>query len=372
MTHIDRETAFVAAAPLSTSGPSLIVQAHDLRRAVGFVAKVIERRNTIPVLSTMRLRASGGTLRVDGTDLDMQVTMQVPAQGGDFAATLPPRWLADLLRHLDPQTAVTLSRAADILTIQADGMTARLRELSPVADWPNLSCLDADSTPTIMDAKNLRQALAVTTPCVSTEETRYYLNGIFLHSVGGNLVAVGTDGHRLARYLTGQSWPHPDAILPRKAANILARALATDEAITVTSGERRLAVIGAGWELRTKCIDGTFPNYTKIIPSRNITARVTLTHAALQRLPGDKDHQYLRIDTQDGRMSVADALIGSEVSLPAQTSGEAMKIAFNTRYLRDFTRTSKTIRLDLSGPRDPASVYDDDPRTLRILMPAAV
>lgn len=376
MTRAQPATAFAALPQTAAPDADCTVQACDLRRAVAFAALAVERRNAVPVLGTLRLRCAGGVLSVEGTDLDLQARMTALATGGDFAAALPPRFLADLLRAADPQAEVTLSRRADIITIAADGMTARLCEMSPVADWPELGPgkVIGDTQSAVVhgfDAAALRDALDATIDCVSTEETRFYLSGVFLHARAGKLVAVASDGHRLARHQSLEDWAHPDAILPIKAARILLRALyRAAGGVTVASLNRQMIFAGPGWELRTKTVDGDFPDTQRVIPSAAPIASVTLSAGALARLPSDRNHRYVTFDGAAGTMSTADTLIGSEVSLPVQMSGAPMAIAFNAGYLRGFLRRAGLIRIDLTGPRDAAVILSADPRNLFVLMPA--
>lgn len=378
MTRAQPAAAFAPPAQTAAPDAGCTVQAGDLRRAAAFAARAVHRRNILPVLGMLRLRCLGGVLSVEGTDLDLQARMTAPARGGDFAAALPPRFLADLLRAADPQAEVTLSRRADIITIAADGMTARLREMVPVADWPELGPgqVIGDTQSAVVhavDAAALRDALDATIDCVRAEETRYHLSGVFLHARAGKLVAVATDGHRLARHQSLEDWAHPDAILPLEAARILLRALyRAAGGVTVASLNRQMIFAGPGWELRTKTVDADFPGYERVIPSAAPIASVTLSAGALARLPSDKNHRFVTFDGAAGTMSTADTLIGSEVSLPVQMSGAPMAIKFNAGYLRGFLRRAGLIRIDLTGPGDAAAILSADPRNLFLLMPAAL
>lgn len=364
---------------------SITCHATELKRALAFAMQPVERRNMIPVLGTVRITGNAEAIEVRGTDLDIEcaATAEVISATGAIDMTMPPRLLADLLRWAEGE--VTISREKDLITIRVDDVEATVRELSPVADWPAMIATVGNDIE-ISEAR-LHKALTATIACISTEETRYYLNGVFLHDKDG-LRAVATDGHRMAVYDTGETWPFQGMIVPRKTVAILHRAMKagsnrtirvkaapdpknSDATLAPKHPTNRIEVKGDGWTIVSKTIDGTFPDYTRVIPqpSQNITA--VLTDAALRRFPkpGERS-RAVKIDPTTGRMSWKN-YDGIEVSMPVQATGDR-EIGFNMGYLIAFAQRAGTIRLETQGPNDPARVLTDDPALIQVLMPMRV
>ncbi|MGX9855809.1 DNA polymerase III subunit beta [Limimaricola variabilis] len=381
----------------AAAAETVCVAADDLRRSLAFVRKVIERRNTIPVLNMIRLDAQGKALTLRGTDLDIECEVELEASAnGQLSCLLMPGLLADLVRYAEGP--VTIGKEGEIVTISADDVTAEVRALCPPEDWPDFMDKRDLGAPATIGEGALHKALSTTLPCVSTEETRYYLNGVYLHDAGEGLVAVATDGHRLARYETGEDWGLDGAILPRKTARAVLDRLradgngsvsvrpasskrsgrlpvgfgapkpATDESSTFLS---HLVFEGQGWAVRSKIIDGTFPNYSRVIPKRTGKISATVTAAALKRFPrGSERTRALQIDPDGGRMTMKGVLENATISMPIQGTGPAM--GCNLNYLLGFAQRAGTIRIEGNSPNDPFHILTDDPRLTQILMPMRV
>lgn len=361
---------------------SFTCHATALRRALAFAAQPVERRNTIPVLGMVRITASASGIEVRGTDLDIEcrVTAEVIEATGKTDTTIEPKFLNGLLRWAEGE--VTISREKDLITIKVDDVVAVVRELCPADDFP-VMIPPQDYSATISEAR-LYKALTSTIACISTEEARYYLNGVFLHDKDG-LRAVSTDGRRMAIYDAGEPWPFDGMIVPRKTAAILQRAMKpgsngtiavksspdpknSDATLAPKHPANRVEFSGDGWTITSKTIDGTFPDYTRVIPqpSQNITA--VISAAALRRFPPTTERsRAIQIDPTTGKMTYRN-YDGTEVSMPVQAKGEK-PVGFNLGYLKSFVDRAGTIRLETAGACDPARVLTDDPALLQILMP---
>lgn len=362
------------------SDPSFTCLVSDLRRALAFAMQPIKRRNRIPVLGNVRLTASVRGIDLRGTDLDLEcaASADVLDASGQLDTTLDPRFLADLLRHADGRISVT--RDGDILAITLGDMQARLREIIPAVDFPDMKRPGTVAEPFAAGA--MHKAMTRTLPCVSFEETRYYLNGVYLHDASG-LRAVATDGRRMAIYDTDERWPFGDMIVPRTSVGIIARALAAvgNKPVTVASEPPEhssssamtiLELCSGDWRITTKTIDGRFPDYTRITPDFEATGTATISAAALQRFPrgrGDMS-QAIKLDMANGTMSWREPGTG-EVSMPMQSTGD-VEIGFNLKYLNGFARQSGVIRIEVKTSADPARVLTDDPALTQILMPMQV
>lgn len=352
------------------------VDVPEFRAALKKVMLCHERRNTIPILSMVRITAADGKLTLCITDLDFELTSTIGAEtAGVTDTTANPKALAQLLKYATG--AVTITQDGGKFSLSDGEVTATWQEVRPSSDWPDMQ-FSGGSTASVSGAALFR-ALDKVRVCISTEETRYYLNGAYLESKDGKLRSVATDGHRIAIYDAGEAWQFESAIMPTKAVSMLCALIGSrsNGSVSVsqdTSGNAPLfSFSGDGWMLRAKTIDGKYPNYSKVIPEPNDTIRFTGSADALRRFPSPvgffAESRCIKIDAENGVMSQRDH-DGMTVSLPV--SGRGPAIGFNIRYLMDFARKFGAMRLESKGPMDPARVITDDPALLLVLMPMKV
>jgi DNA polymerase-3 subunit beta len=217
------------------------VERAALLKALGHVHRVVERRNTIPILSNVLLRADEGSLRLKATDLDIEVTETIPADITEAGSTTVPAYMIyDIVRKLPDGAQVSLEMTPDMGQMQIrSGRSRFMLQALPESDFPDLAAGDLPHRFTL-PAADLKRLIEKTQFAISTEETRYYLNGIYLHTIdaGGAIVmrAVATDGHRLARVeipAPNGSEGMPGVIIPRKAVAEIVK-LVEDGSETVT------------------------------------------------------------------------------------------------------------------------------------------
>ncbi len=249
-----------------------------LLKSLGHVHRVVERRNTIPILSNVLLRADGQSLLLKATDLDLEVTERLAADVGQKGATtLPAHILYDIVRKLPDGAQVTLEATGETgqLTLRSGRSRFSLQAL-PDSDFPDLAAGEF-SHDFKLAASDLKRLIDKTQFAISNEETRYYLNGIFLHAieVEGHLMlrAVATDGHRLARVeipAPAGAAGMPGVIVPRKAVAEVQK-LIEDPAleVRVEISPAKIRFTFGDVVLTSKLIDGTFPDYARVIPSGN-------------------------------------------------------------------------------------------------------
>ena len=254
------------------------IERATLLRCLSHVQSVVERRNTIPILSNVLIEASGdGTVKVMATDLDLQVVESLGAVSVDTpgAITVSAHLLFDIARKLPEGSQVSLETADNRMTVKAGRSRFSLPTL-PRDDFPVI--VEGDlPTSFELPAATLAQLIDRTRFAISTEETRYYLNGIFIHVSDEELKAAATDGHRLARYTIPRpdgADGMPDVIVPRKCVaelrKLLEEALDTNVLIDLSASKIRFTLGGEnGVVLTSKLIDGTFPDYTRVIPTGN-------------------------------------------------------------------------------------------------------
>jgi DNA polymerase-3 subunit beta len=363
--------------PITT--PATSIPASELRRVLPILTRVVERRSTIPVLHTIRLTATAGadTLRLIATDLDIEIKARIETitdQDVDLCIPAP---------------VFHMARDGDTLHLACGEIAARMRLGAPPEDFPMMACPGLDDAPGItLSESALHRLLRLARHCVSTKETRYYLKGVFLtsHPERGTLRAVATDGHRLAMIDDDTALPEgwPSMIVPRRAADILL-AMTNPQGnaeVTLQATDTRLRAVRDGMTVTTKLIDGTFPDYTRVIPKAEATCRATLNRAGIARLDrayravaGKTMGRAAKLDPEAGQMIMTGP--DARVTAPLTIDGDHA-IGFNAAYLSEQTRITPTIRIRWANGSDPAIIeavdeMDHPERDARwILMPMRV
>jgi len=361
-------------------------------RSLNHVQSVVERRNTIPILSNVLIRAGRGSLKLTATDLDIEVVETLDAEvAREGAATAPAHIIYDIVRKLPDGTQLELEQAGEDgrLSLIAGRSRFALQSLPP-QDFPDLAAGEASHT-FRMGAGELKTLIEKTRFAISTEETRYYLNGIYLHEVtaGGQalLRAVATDGHRLAQVQYGRpdgAKGMPGIIVPRKTVLELTKLVETadgDVEVSLSSAKIRFAIDGL--VLTSKLIDGTFPDYERVIPRTNdktLSVDTRLFTQAVDRVSTVSSEKgravKLNIAAEKVTLTVNNPESGSaEEEVPATYSSSALDIGFNSRYLLDIVGQFKgeTANFALADAGSPTVIRDaGDESALYVLMPMRV
>lgn len=351
---------------------------------VGLLAKLtgaVEKRNTIPVLAHVALYADGDTLTGRATNLDIEVSASVPAtvlQPGSLTA--PASMLAALASKFANGALISIDETKSGLKLSAGKTKFELPTL-PIDDFPVMASAEYDAEFT-MPAFELHRVLDLTAKCQSTEETRYYLNGTYLHRFDGRLRGVSTDGHRLAQ-IDGPSVPEfPAVILPTKTCQEILKLLdAGDVSVSFSATKARFEVGGA--VVVSKVVDGTFPDYTRVVPSdagEVVVADAASIKAAVDRVATVADNRTngVKLNIADGEMRLSvETTSGSsgEDAVEVEYQGKPLEIGFNGKYLSDVLNNCKgqDIAISLKGGSDPAVIRPvDDAGALYVLMPMRV
>ena len=258
----------------------IIIERSNLLKSLAHVHRVVERRNTIPILSNVLVRTEDEALRLKATDLDIEITESVPATGEQAGATtVPAHLLYDIVRKLPDGSEVKLATNGEgtQMTVSSGRSNFRLQCL-PESDFPDITAGTLTHGFTIK-AGELERLIERTQFAISTEETRYYLNGIFLHTIEAGselrLRAVATDGHRLARAemdAPAGSEGMPGIIVPRKTVGEVQKLLGdcnNDAEVKVELSDSKIRFTIGDVVMTSKLIDGTFPDYQRVIPQNN-------------------------------------------------------------------------------------------------------
>jgi DNA polymerase-3 subunit beta len=364
----------------------------NLLKSLNHVHRVVERRNTIPILSNVLLNADGASLALKATDLDLEVTEATAAQINQAGATtVPAHLLYDIVRKLPDGAEVLLATNADgnSMAVTSGRSSFRLQCL-PQSDFPELTA--GTFTHTFrMPSTALKGLIDRTQFAISTEETRYYLNGIYLHAIESDgalkLRAVATDGHRLARAeLDAPSGVEgmPGIIIPRKTVAELQKLVDDpDIAVTVELSETKIRFTIGSVVLTSKLIDGTFPDYQRVIPSGN-DKKLTIDRqsfaSAVDRVStiSSERGRAVKLTIADGQLTltVNNPDSGSATDeLAADYDSDPIEIGFNAKYLLDITGqlTGSEAIFMLADAGSPTLVRDTgDENALYVLMPMRV
>ncbi len=368
------------------------VERAELLKSLSHVYRVVERRTTIPILANVLIRADKGRLSLKATDLDLEVIDSVAAEvapGG--ATTVPAHMFYDIVRKLPEGAQIVVEGTGEraVLTIRAGRSRFTLQTL-PESDFPDLAAGEMTHSFSL-PAGDLKRLIDKTQFAISTEETRYYLNGIYLHTVGTGanalLRAVATDGHRLAQVelpLPEGAAGMPGVIVPRKTVAEVQRLIETGEGeikVELSAGKIRFSICDV--VLMSKLIDGTFPDYARVIPLNNDKSLVVDKkdfEAAVDRVStvSSERGRAVKLSITGGRLtlSVTNPDSGSATEeLEVDYDSEPLDVGFNSRYLLDIAAQieGEVAVLKLADPGSPTLIPDKDAKgALYVLMPMRV
>ena len=362
-----------------------------LLKSLGHVQSVVERRNTIPILANVLIRASGQDVSFVATDMEIEINESMPGQvNKSGAVTAPAHTLYEIVRKLPEGAQVELSTASGTqLTLTSGRSQFRLGCL-PIEDFPKMPEGDLKHR-FELTSDDLRALIDRTRFAISTEETRYYLNGIYLHAAKAKNVdvlrAVATDGHRLAR--VEMAAPKgakgiPGIIVPRKTVGEVRKLIdETSAPIEVSLSESKIRFAFDSVVITSKLIDGTFPDYERVIPSGNdkqLDARARDFAAAVDRVAtiSTEKSRAVKLSLTNGQMTLTanapDAGSATE-EIEVSYEGAPIEIGFNARYLLDILQQieGEGARFTLADAAAPAIVQDvADASALYVLMPMRV
>ena len=370
------------------------IERATLLKSLGHVQSVVERRNTIPILSNVLIEATEeGGIRLMATDLDLQINETVAAnvtQAG--ATTVSAHTLFDIARKLPEGSQVELNASEGKMQVNAGRARFNLQTL-PRDDFPVIA---EGELPTAFElpAATLRQIIDKTRFAISTEETRYYLNGIFFHVSDGDgpagagvLKAAATDGHRLARVTVPRpdgAENMPDIIIPRKCVAELRKLLEEQDGMVQVSLSESKVRFGLGTAILTsKLIDGTFPDYSRVIPTANDkllridpksfmegvdrVATIASEKTKAVKLALDRDRVTLSVTSPETGTAAEE--------VPGDYAADGFEIGFNSRYLLDILGQIEgdTVEVHLADAAAPTLLRENDKApALYVLMPMRV
>ena len=363
-----------------------------LLKALTHVQSVVERRNTIPILANVLLKADNGVVELAATDMDIAVIEKVSAEVSQpGSTTVSAHTLFDIVRKLEDGAQIELGGGTEEgqLAVRSGRSMLKLATLAS-EDFPAMSDDDMPHSFSL-DAAELRNLIDRTRFAISTEETRYYLNGIYLHTADGEkgqvLRAVATDGHRLALMeapLPQGAAEMPGVIVPRKTVNELRKLIdEAEEEISILLSDTKVRFAVDGIVLTSKLIDGTFPDYDRVIPDGNdkfmeVSCKRFERAVDLVSTISTEKSRAIKLSLGDNSLTLSatspDAGSATE-ELEVDYDDEELEIGFNSKYLIDITQqiNGDSARFALSDAASPTIVRDStDSSALYVLMPMRV
>lgn len=370
----------------------IIVDRPQFLKALSHAQGIVERRTVTPILANVLLKAQNGKLTITATDLDLTIIESLDATTEtEGEITLPAQLLYDIIRKIPEGSSIDLSEKPDSSQVIIKAGRSRFtlpslpaEEFTPLktSDMPNAFSLPASS---------LSFLLQTTKFAVSTEEARYYLNGIFFHTKreDGNMMlrTVATDGHRLAKAdypMPGGASGMPEVIIPRKTINELSKLLDDQGGdVKVSLSHTQITFVFGSVLLASRLIDGSFPDYESVIPNDNTSKLIINTQVfaeAVDRVAtiSQEKSRGVKLSIETGKLTIS-ATSNNQGSgteeLEASYEGPTLEIGFNARYILDICQQveSENLILFLKNESTPTILQGEkEDASLYVLMPMRI
>ncbi|MAV26333.1 MAG: DNA polymerase III subunit beta [Gammaproteobacteria bacterium] len=347
------------------------------------VAGVVERRQTLPVLSNVLMRVKGNQLSMTGTDLEVEMQGNVEANIEDTGEiTVPARKLMDIVRQLPDGSDVSFSLNEQRLQIVSGRFKSNLSTL-PASDFPTVDTSEVESTVKVPGTA-FKQLLDRTAFAMAQQDVRYFLNGMLIELSGDGVRVVATDGHRLATSVLSMDQGVSEVnqvIIPRKGILELQRMLSEEEGdVEISLGSNHMRAQASQMTLTTKLVDGKFPDYNRVIPKNGnkvISAEREVLRQALSRtaILSNEKFRGIRLNISDEQIQLSannPEREEAEELVSVEYSGADLEIGFNVGYLLDALGVAegKNVKVTLNDANSPALIESpDNEQTVYVVMP---
>lgn len=361
----------------------LTIEQNHLAALIDRAGKGVEKRNTIPILGHILLQAEANTLTATGTDLEVSITTTAEAQvyspGG---CTVSSDLFIALVKKLRSGSLVTLESDGVNLSVTSGRSKLNLSCL-PINDFPKIASDEYAITVKATQAE-VKRLFDLTAFAMSSEETRYYLKGVYLHEVDGNIRAVSTDGHRLAQIDSQIESNFPPVIVPSKTVGLIRALLDTEGDITIQATENQKFRVDVGHSvIVSKVVDGTFPDYTRVIPKQHhnsvtFNAGEAKQAIGLVQLISQQKTRAVKIDVREAQVGfyVQDSAAGDGFeAIDGEIVGENVSIGVNGKYALDCLALADKgeVTIHYGSGMDPMLItYDSEPNFLSVVMPVRI
>lgn len=361
----------------------LSVERETLLRPLQHVIGVVERRQTLPVLSNVLIEVRSGQLTITATDLEVELSARTDIQGGeDGAVTVPGRKLVDIVRNLSENAVIDLRENKDRVVLKSGRSRFTLATLA-ASEFPKSESMEADASFSLSQGE-LKKLLEATNFAMAVQDVRYYLNGLMLELGKNRIKTVATDGHRLAMAdadVADFDGGDRQVIVPRKGIQELIRLLDTEDSdVTVGVGQNHVSIAMAEVSMVSKLIDGRFPDYDRVIPKggdKIVSAERLVIRQALTRtsILSNEKYRGVRLKLTTGQLEVQahnPEQEEAEEQLEVNYDGPDLEIGFNVNYLLDAlaVMNGEVVDIQLIDSNSSALLKDaGDDKCLFVVMP---
>ena len=360
---------------------------NSILRPLQIVSGIVERRQTLPILANILIRKQGGEVSFLSTDTEIQITTHAQVGTGeeDVATTVAARKLLDILRSLSDTADVSMTLANKRLTVQSGKARFSLQTLE-ADDFPTVAQPETAGTVATLPQKTLRHLFNMVHFSMAQQDIRYYLNGLLLVVEGSKVIAVATDGHRLAfcEVETDQVSERQEVIIPRKTILELQRLMEeTDDPVQIEISGNQVKIGFDDVELISKLVEGKFPDYGRVLPKgykNNFLIDREVLLRALQRaaiMTSDK-FKGVRCIIEPGSLKISSTNADQEEAveeLEVDYGGDSIDIGFNVTYLLDVLNNlrSEQVQLELGDANSSVLItVPEDPNFKYVVMPMRI
>jgi len=351
------------------------------------VIGIVERKQTLPILSNVLIEKNAGNIRFTSTDLEIQITTTIETgkkSESPSSITLAGKKLLEILRILPDESQISIELKENKAQIKANKSRFSLQTL-PAQDFPKLNDQLKDAKKIVIGQGKLKALFLSVQYAMAQQDVRYYLNGVLLIIAGNQVKMVATDGHRLAYNADSITGDHEkqEIILPRKAVTELCKLLnETEEPVEIEFSTQQIKATFSGITLISKVIDGKFPDYERVIPKydNHLIMNRTLMQQALQRaaILSNEKFRGVRFVLTEKTLSVISSNSEQEEAqeeIETDYHGEALDIGFNVNYLMDGLNNTKgeTVRFSFGDPNSSILISTPENQELRyVVMPMRI
>ncbi|MGL4475640.1 MAG: DNA polymerase III subunit beta [Shewanella sp.] len=354
-----------------------------LLKPLQLVSGAVERRHNLPILANLLVEVSGHSLKLTGTDLEVELVGQAQLHGDivEGQTTVPAKKLLDIVKSLPEQTEIKVEQQDNKWLLRCGRSRFSLATL-PAQEYPNVDAFQADTELTLKQG-TLKSLIDATQFSMANQDVRYYLNGLLLETEGNMLRAIATDGHRLAlsHRTTEANLPERQVIVPRKGVMELARLMdGDDQDITLAIGENAIRATTANAVFTSKLVDGRFPDYRRVLPKGGDKIVIASRHHLKQALTrasilSNEKFRGVRIQLEPGLMKITannPEQEEAEEIIDIDYQGQALEIGFNVSYLLDVLNNLKNedVRITLIDGNSSALLENyQDQDSMYVVMP---